>query len=285
MRNHDRVIVVGVDGSPDSDQALGWAITHAGDYGAGLHLVHALPLLSDEPPFWRAEDQVHRELAEQVLADARARARSAGVRHTSRLLDQPVAPALIDAGRHALMVVIGARGHGTLAGMLLGSVSQHVSRNASCPVVVVRRPAAAHASRVVVGVDGSPADQAAIEFAIDTASRRRAPLVAIHAWHHHGRQPRAERPHWATPAPDEGVVIGQRVLAEALAGWAEKYPDVNVVHEAIPVHPIRVLTDASERAALVVVGARGRGELTGMRPGSVSQAVLHHARSPVAIVH
>lgn len=242
-------------------------------------------LLSDEPPFWRAEDQVHRELAEQVLADARDRALSAGISHIAQLADQPAAPALVGAGQHALMVVIGARGHRKLAGMLLGSVSQHVSRNASCPVVVVRRPAAARASRIVVGIDGSPANQAAVEFAFDTASRRRAPLVAIHAWHHHGRQPRAERPYWATPALDEGLVIGQRALAEALAGWADKYPDVNVVHEAIPVHPVRVLTGASERAALVVVGAPGRGEFTRMRMGSVSQAVLHHARSPVAIVH
>jgi len=179
--------------------------------------------------------------------------------------------------------VVGARGHGAVTGLLLGSVSQHVSRHAPCPVVVVREQADPKARRIVVGVDGSPSGDNAIGFAFDAASRNEAPLVAIHAWHDVTAS-RVVGPSYAALANvAERIAAGERLLAEALAGWAEKYPDVTVTREAIPVHPARVLADATEHAALVVVGSRGRGEFTGLLLGSVSQAVLHHARCPVAV--
>jgi nucleotide-binding universal stress UspA family protein len=224
------------------------------------------------------------DFAEHLLAEAHARVESSGAPLTFEIVDAPSAPALLAAGEHALMVVVGSRGHGAVSGLLLGSVSQHVSRHASCPVVVVRERADARARRVVVGIDGSPGGNKAVGFAFDAASRNHAPLVAIHAWHDRAASAVVGPAYAAMANVGERIAAGERLIAEALAGWAEKYPDVTVTREAIPTHPARVLADASEHAALVVVGSRGRGEFTGLLLGSVSQAALHHARCPVAVV-
>jgi nucleotide-binding universal stress UspA family protein len=74
------------------------------------------------------------------------------------------------------------------------------------------------------------------------------------------------------------------VLGEALAGWREKYPDVTVTPVVARDRAARALVGASHQASLVVVGSRGRGGFTGLLLGSVSQALLHHAGCPVAVV-
>jgi nucleotide-binding universal stress UspA family protein len=265
-------IVVGVEGSADSDRAVEWAARAAARLDAALHIVCALNEIT------AAEE------ADRILAAARTLAAQKGVTEISaEQVDAAPAPALIAASGSAQLVVVGARGHGALGGIIIGSVSQHVSRHAACPVVVVREPANPRANRIVVGLDGSPESDKALGFAFDAASRAGVPLVAIHGW----RFSSAGRAGAAFPISDdihEQTQAGDRALAEQLAGWAEKYPDVEVTREAIPVHPARVLTDASEQAALVVVGSRGRGAFAGLLLGSVSQAVLSHARCPVAIV-
>jgi nucleotide-binding universal stress UspA family protein len=76
----------------------------------------------------------------------------------------------------------------------------------------------------------------------------------------------------------------REVLAERLAGWSEKYPDVPVHRLVVRDRPAHALVDESGRAQLVVVGSRGRGGFTGLLMGSVSQALLHHAHCPVAVV-
>jgi nucleotide-binding universal stress UspA family protein len=163
-------------------------------------------------------------------------------------------------------------------------VSDQVAQHAPCPVVVVREPANPAQDRVVVGVDGSADAQRAIGFAFDIAARNNAPLTALYGWPE--RRPgtvSARSPRLG--AIGERIDAGERLLAESLAGWAEKYPDVSVIGEAVPVRPARLLVDASEQAALVVVGSRGRGGFAALLLGSVSRAVLHHARCAVAVVH
>jgi len=277
-------IVVGIDGSADSDRALEWAAAAASQRQAGLHLVHALPQPPYTVPYAMAEEELHRDFAQRLLGDARARVEPSGVPLTFEIVDALATPALLSAGEHAMMIVVGSRGHGAVAGLLQGSVSQHVSRHASCPVAVVRERADPKARRIVVGVDGSASCDKAIGFAFDAASRSKAPLTAIHAWHDMTAFGVLGPSYVASANIAERISAGERLIGEALAGWAEKYPDVTVTREAIPVHPARVLADASEHAALVVVGSRGRGEFTGLLLGSVSQAVLHHARCPVAVV-
>ena len=190
---------------------------------------------------------------------------------------------MIAASSRAGIVVIGARGHGAVSGLLLGSVSQHVGQHASCPVVVTRERANPHQHRIVVGVDGSPGSDKAIDFAIEIAARKEVPLVAVHGWRDRsGATTGTGSPAWSKTI--ERIQTGERLLGDALAGWAAKYPQVEIVREAIPVHPARLLADASEHAALVVVGSRGRGGFVGLLLGSVSQSVLHHAHCPVAVV-
>lgn len=282
---HD-AIVVGIDASPDSDRAVGWAVQLASATRQPVHFVHVQPsppqsLLDDGPPRgWATAGQ-------EILDAAVAKAESVGLTASSENIadtGRATAEALVAASSEAAMLVVGARGHGGYTGLLMGSVSQHAARQAHCPVVTVRRPAKEDASRVVVGVDHSEGAQDALELACRLASAQGAPVTAIHAW----RAPSLHGAGVALPMPaDTGRAIAheEQRLAEQLAPWRRKYPDLRIAAEVVPGHAGPVLTDASEQAGLVVVGRRGLGAFAGMLLGSVSQSVLHHARCPVAVAH
>jgi nucleotide-binding universal stress UspA family protein len=283
MSAHHGAIVVGIDGGSDSRLGLDWAAAAAAGRGLPLHLVHALTIgYSELPPTPREERERH-ERAERLLADATMRAGALGADEvTTEIVDKPPAPALIDAARTAAAVVLGARGHGALFGVLIGSVSRQISQHAPCTVVVVREPANPKQRRIVVGVDGSPGSDVALGYAFDSAARGGRPLVAVHGWRDHSTGAADVEPAAWSHSVDQ-IERGERLLDEALREWTAKYPQVDVTREAIPVHPARLLADASGNAALVVVGARGHGGLPGLLLGSVSQSVLHHARCPVAV--
>jgi nucleotide-binding universal stress UspA family protein len=268
-------IVVGYDGSGDSELALDWADQLAAEQGRPLRV-----LISEVDPtqVLEATSDWHAARIGQLESDARDRLAGARSRDSAiEVVGVPPSQALIDASAKAVTVVIGARGHSLLSGVVLGSVSQHVTRHSSCPVVVVRAPYHPDANRVVVGVDGSTGSRKALEFAFDHASRSGSPVTAVHAWRNAARGDTGE-------GLVEEIRAAERVLAEALAGFADQYPDVKVTTEAIPVVPQRVLADASQSASLVVVGSRGLGAFAGLLLGSVSQSVLHHAQCPVAVV-
>jgi nucleotide-binding universal stress UspA family protein len=136
------------------------------------------------------------------------------------------------------------------------------------------------AAPVVVGVDGSPLSEAALAFAYEAAVMRKVPLVAVHTWWELILDPHVTSMiDWAALENEE-----REVLAERLAGWGEKYPDVQVERLVLRDHPGHVLVEQSKRAQLVVVGSRGRGGFTGLVLGSVSHAVLQRAHCPVAVV-
>ena len=275
MTTHPGEIVVGYDGSEDSELALDWADELAAEQGRRLRV-----LISEVDPtqVLEATSDWHAAKIAQLEADARDRIAGArAVDSTIEVVGVPPVQALIDASALAAAVVVGARGHSLLSGVVLGSVSQHVSRHASCPVVVARAPADPEATRVVVGIDGSTGSRKAVEFAFDHASRNGAAMTAIHAWRNSARGYRTEG------LIDE-IQAAERILSEALAGFSDLYPDVKVTTEAVPVAPQRVLADASRTAALVVVGSRGLGAFGGLLVGSVSQSVLHHAQCSVAVV-
>jgi nucleotide-binding universal stress UspA family protein len=276
-------VIVGLDAGPDSARALEWAGAEAVRRGLPLHLMHVLVReLSELEPTPEMERDL-RERAEALLSDARDHVkRNFAVAVSAEVVDAPVVSALVDATRTAALVVLGARGHGPVHGLLLGSVTRHVSQHAHCPVVVVREPADPRQKRVLVGVDGSSNSQDALGFAMEHAARGSAPVVAVYGWHErdYGASSMST---WTRSA--ERIAAEERVLGEILAPWKAKYPAVDLSGEAIPVHPARLLAEGSEHASLVVVGSRGRGEFTGMLLGSVSQEVLQHARCPVAVVH
>jgi nucleotide-binding universal stress UspA family protein len=220
--------------------------------------------------------------ARDALADATAVAgRDApGVEVRSELVTGHAVAVLREAAEQALVVVIGDRGLSKVEGLLAGSVSVALAAHAACPVVVVRgREEPATARPVVVGVDGSPGSEAAVAFAYEAASLRHVGLVAVHTWWDLVADPvLAPLLDWEAIENDERLV-----LAERLAGWAEKYPDVVVERVVTRGRPAQVLLEQAARAQLVAVGSRGRGEFTGLFLGSVSNTLLHRSPCPVVV--
>ncbi|NUT52165.1 MAG: universal stress protein [Saccharothrix sp.] len=276
-------IVVGVDGSASAVRAAEWAAAQAARHRLPLKLVHAYSLPTHTYPEIvltghdvRAafEDRGRQWLDEAVAA---VRAADPG---TALVVDRPAA-ALIAESHQARMVVVGSRGLGGFTGLLVGSVAVAVSAHGHCPVVVVRDPFPSDGP-VVVGVDGSPASEEAVGFAFEEASLREAPLTAVIAW----TDFLVDSPYGSRFTVDWAQVEEEqrRVLAERLAGWQEKYPDVHVDRVVVRDRPVRALLDLSRNAQLLVVGSRGHGGFTGMLLGSTSQALVQHAQCPLAVV-
>jgi nucleotide-binding universal stress UspA family protein len=280
--------VVGVDGSEASFAAVRLAAREAGFRGRSLRVVHAFvwPLVQATMagvPRPEPDAEMRRD-AEQIVRDAVAEATKADpeLAVTGDLVTGGAGGALVDASRDAVLVVLGDRGLGGFTGLLVGSVAVQVAAHGSCPVLVAR--GREHASGpVVVGVDGSATSDAAVQMAFEEASARGAELVAVHFW----TGPVSTGPGDMLPLVydyDDVEADEVRLLAESIAGWRERYPEVPVTRRVIRGHPAHGLVDESVQAQLLVVGARGRGGFTALLLGAVSQAVLHHATCPVAIV-
>ncbi|WJK39679.1 universal stress protein [Solwaraspora sp. WMMA2056] len=280
----NRPILVGYDGSASADAALAWAVAEGIRTSTPVVLGYAFewppataPIIS-APEVW--PDAVSRRDAEKMLQVAAAEAVEAhpGAEITTVVLDGPAAIRLREKSRDAALLVVGNRGHGGFADLLLGSTSVAVSAHAHCPVVVVRGEPYPDGP-VVVGVDGSEASLLALRFAVDHAAGSGVGLRVLRAW-----SPPAQR--WRPPAfdPREIVAAERALLDDEVAPWREKYPELTITVEAVGDSPGRVLVDATRTASLVVVGSRGRGGFTGLLLGSVSQQLLHHSHSPVAVV-
>jgi nucleotide-binding universal stress UspA family protein len=285
-RNGRSEIVVGIDGSPEALNATRWAAAEATARHFGVVLVRALPWPFIDVPLGPdldgAIETQEREAAGGELTEAEAMLRAVTPDLNVRWVMDLANPAqlLFDASDRAAMIVIGSRGRNSLMGTLAGSAAVQVASHSTVPVVVVRGDRAP-GGNVVVGVDGSPDSAEAIAFAFDVAARRNAPLVAVHTWSH---------PISTGPGDMLPLVVKMhqeaedRMVAEALAGWAEKYPDVVVTRQVSRGHPAHALVDASAGAQLTVIGSRGHGGFAGLLLGSVGLSLLHHARCPVAVV-
>ncbi|KOX20512.1 universal stress protein [Saccharothrix sp. NRRL B-16348] len=278
-------IVVGVDGSESALTAVRWAAEEAARHRVPLELVHAylLPRRGYPEMVLTAHDvrEAFEEQGRQWLEAAAASVRDLVPEvETSVVVDQP-AGAMITASQGARLVVLGSRGLGGFLGMVVGSVAVSVAAHGRSPVVVVRGPYPA-TGPVVLGVDGSPAGEAAIGFAFEEASARDATLTALLAWTPLlAGTPYADkvRVDW-----DEMEEQQRQSLAQRLAGWQEKFPDVAVDRRVVRERSTKALLDASRDAQLLVVGSRGRGGFAGMLLGSTSQALVHHAPCPLAVV-
>lgn len=272
-------IVVAYDGSADAQIALTWGIRTALLTEQSVRVVIATAADELVPGYsllFGDELDEARATAERTLGEALL------AKTAVELRPGPPVAVLLEAAADASLLVVGSRGHGQVAGLVAGSVSQHLARHAPCPVVVARPVAHPAAARIVVGHDGSAGSDAALQFACRRAELTGDQVIVIHGWRDGSATGTTRR-----EVPDEymdRIAERERLLAEAVAGIRGEHPDVKVELEAIPVVAWRALADASAAAALVVVGSRGRGAFSGMLLGSVSQQVLQHAQCPVAVV-
>lgn len=271
-------VVVGVDGSPGSRDAVALAVDTAARRDRPLRVVHAFvwPLMRvplGPSPYGPPEGGLRNE-AERIVRDAveYAEKRDPRVSVTGELVTGGASAVMVKESRDAYAVVLGSRGLGGFTGLLVGSVAVQVTSHATCPVLVARGEAR-ETGPVVVGVDGSPNSDRAVTFAAEEAALRKTDLRVVHAW----------------PGPDDAPDVAYdeneaRLLFEKTAGVTDHYPNLVVGHQAIGGRASRVLVAESRTAQLVVVGARGRGGFKGLLLGSVSQALLHHSECPVAVI-
>ena len=166
----------------------------------------------------------------------------------------------------------------------MGSVSAHVATHATCPVVIVppRWEPGPAATGIVGGVDGSKRSLEAIEFAFEQAEARHAMLRAMMAWH----DPVSTGPDDPIPLVYDLNVLEEEssaLLAESMACYRHKYPDVPLRAELVHGTAREVLIEAGESAELRVVGSRGRGAIRGLLLGSTSRALVRHPPCPVAV--
>lgn len=282
-------VLVCVDGSSASDAAVAWGAHEAIMRKLPITLMHAVqPVmvgwpegqLYDEMPEWQHDDAQHViDQARKTLTAGLAGTQPPEIR--TEVVYSGVVPALAEASKDAWMVVAGSQGLGALGRLLLGSVTTGLIHYAHCPVAVIHSGEGAApdtGAPVLLGVDGSPASEAATALAFDEASRRGVGLRALHVWSDVGVFPVLGMD-WRDRERE-----GQEILAERLAGWQERYPDVHVERLLFCDKPSRWLLEESERAQLVVVGSRGRGGFPGMLLGSVSSAVAQSAKVPVIVV-
>lgn len=280
-------VLVCVDGSAPSDAAVAWGVREAIMHRVPVTLMYAVPpvvvgwpvgQLYEEMPQWQKDD------AQQVIDRARKTATAASRDGESpeirtETVYSSVVPALIAASEDAWMVVTGAQGLGPLGRLLLGSVTTGLIHHAHCPVAVIRSGAEPDpGAPVLLGIDGSPASEAATALAFDEASRRGVGLLALHVWSDVGVFPVLGMD-WHDRENE-----GHEILAERLAGWQEQYPDVRVERILHCDKPSHWLVEESERAQLVVVGSHGRGGFPGMLLGSVGSGVVQAAQVPVIVV-
>jgi len=282
-----RPVVVGVDGSGSAYQAVEWAAAEAARRGVALRLVSAFSWTTSDHPV-RHDGRVA-QYRDQLLEAARHRLSRAariaedtspGIETAPQVEIGAPIEVLGSEARRAQLLVLGDRGLGGVAGLVLGSVAVALAARGACPVVIVRGETRKTDGPVVVGTDGSPVSEAALGFAFDAAAVRGAELVALHAWSPTAVDKALEpMMDWDAVADEEDAV-----LAERLSGWGQKYPQITVRRSVVRDGAARALVDASRGAQLVVVGSRGRGNAAGLLLGSVSHGVLHAAHCPVAIV-
>ncbi len=281
-------IVVGVDGSRCGSAALRWAAAEASRREARLRVVCAyeIPRLSGRIDAQSELEQAAREHANDVVASAAAEARDLLPDLTITTATAAGSPArvLLEAAATAAAVVMGNRGRGGFASLLLGSTCQQVATHAPSLAVVVRGRGATAAGPIVVGCDGSQPSEFALSVAFSQALSRGCGLVAIRTF-------AVPAPIWGMDVPpsafdtEEIQRLEQEELNRSVEPLVERYPSVPVESSVLPGLASRALTTTAEGGQLLVVGASGHTGLAGALLGSVVLYVLHHADCPVLVAH
>ncbi|MEU6762074.1 universal stress protein [Streptomyces sp. NPDC046853] len=283
-------VVVAVDGSSGGDHALEWALHAARLRQAPLRIVHvrqyAMPLA--DGPYMPTID--HRPDADPVVDRVRRslEGRADLPELTVEVVDGAPGHAIPRLGDTAQLLVLGSRGRGGFTSLLLGSNGLASARDAACPVVVVRpgeEVTAGAGPCVVLGLDALTPHEDTIGFAFAEAALRGAVLRVVCAYPGPVLVYTATGDFVTSAEADEASSKEYTRLAdEQLAPFRERYPGVRVEQEVLPGDAAGLLVDASREAELVVVGRHRRGRSLGRLMGSVTNAVLLHARGAVAVV-
>ncbi|WP_418960891.1 universal stress protein [Streptomyces tritici] len=283
-------LVVGVDGSDPSLTALDWAVDEAVRHGLPLRIVHAslweryegdVPTLATDRPSGRI-------LAENIvgIAAERARRRAPDLPVTADVLAEDASTALLREGQEGAILVVGSRGRGEFADLLLGSVGLVVAARAHCPVVVVRgdrHSLEARHGRVLLGVGEHDVNSPAVRFAFREAAARDAELDVVRTWRRPAHEP-IDHPLLSGNRAIHLAEESSESLDKALEAAVTEHPRVRLRRATLEGPAHRVLTERSAAADLLVVGARRRDGLVGLELGRVAHRALHHATCPVAVV-
>lgn len=302
------MVIAAVDGSEHSLKALEWARAAALRHGTGLIVAHVLP---DSAQLYAARrSSLHdagepKGFTDPVSDRIRALLAEGGPLPSEvgyESLEGSVPEALRDIGEGARMLVMGSRGRGGFASLLLGSNSRAVATSAPCPVVVVAHEARGvevasqpSAGRVVLGLHAAETPDNVLDFAFTEAAARATTLQVVSAYEVPPSptmvidSPFAVIPPEALVGEDEDAVPAEREMlrsqTERLAPFRTKYPGVRVEQAAVPGDAAGRLVATSNSAALVVVGRHHpRRHIRSLMIGSVANAVLQHAHGPVAVV-
>ena len=273
-------VLVGIDDSAQGTAALRWAAKEAALRKTTLRVLHAFPW----PMPGVVADPRHLEMwdaARRLVAEAEYWAKSITPAVVTELVTGAPSQALVQRSGDAEVVVVGTRGQGGFHGLLAGSVALQVAGHAACPVALVGPETGTTAREIVLGV-GDRAKEETLGAAFAEAALHDAPLRALRAWRPHGFAGHGE-PEPSAPGAEDVRRREERLVADLLAPWREKYPGVPVVTSVVRDTPANALVQVSGGAALLVVGAREHEDLLGLPLGSVTHVLAHHARCPVLI--
>lgn len=276
-------IVVGVIDAQESRRAVDWAVSRAAARGQSVELLSvvggAVGMVGEGIVVQAAV-----EATEQILSDAAAAVRIAGLSVTTRVAIGDPAGTLVDASKDAALLVIGSDYRGAGEGPARGSHGIRIAAAAHCPVVVVPGFDLDDDRRgVVVGVDGSLVSESAIAFAAAEADRLDEPLTAVIAW------TPITTPHNALMVTAQGYREGleqaaREALAMSLAGLRSRYPGIRIVEAVAEGYPADVINDLAAEARLTVIGSRGHGAVRRFLLGSIGHEVLQRLTSVTAVV-
>jgi len=284
-------LIVGVDGTEGSVEALRWAAHEAARRSWPLHVITCAELPVAVEAGLIGSGAITGSAMDGIVTDQEAINQRAVTLARSFGLDIEVsgetvlgapAYALVGASHVDDVIVAGATSHPGRLTDMLGSVATLVAHRAKCPVVVVhgaeRRGGDIH--RIAVGVDGSQGSDAALQWAIDEALRCDAELMLVHGWIYPYAGPRTG----VSEPRDDMRLDAMRTLEASALKMHELAPSVRCHSIISEQSPAKAVIDAGKNADLVVVGSRGHGGFASLMLGSVSRTVLQHATVPVVVV-
>lgn len=275
-------IIIGVDGSEQSRVALAWGLKRAAERSASVELLHVADdsFLSESVAFLSEAQKASEEMLEAERAYARSLGFEGPLKGTA-VVGHPIVE-VEAASKRADLLVLGEHAGSKWAGSFFGTRAVKIAAVAHCPVAVIPPESDNTPTRgVVVGIDGSEAAKAAIEYAAQEASRRGVSLTAVYAWMP-PLTPGLEYL-WSEELVESQRAAAEEAIAIGTAGLSSQYPDLEIKREIVQAAPVAALVQTAEDAELLVVGSRGRGAISRLLLGSVSHGVLQALPCPVIV--